>query len=57
MGTPDFASVVLEHIIAAGHEVVGVISQPDKKQGRGQKIVPTHHLQKMTLRHNESWHT
>lgn len=41
MGTPDFASTILEYIIKAGHEVVGVISQPDKKKGRGQKIVYT----------------
>ncbi len=41
MGTPDFAEVVLSYIINAGHEVVGVISQPDRKKGRGQKVVFT----------------
>ncbi len=35
MGTPDFAVGTLEEIIAAGHEVVLVVSQPDKQKGRG----------------------
>ena len=35
MGTPDFAVGTLEKIIAAGHEVVLVVSQPDKQKGRG----------------------
>ena len=29
MGTPDFAVPSLEALVAAGHEVVGVFSQPD----------------------------
>lgn len=41
MGTPDFAEVVLSYIVSAGHEVVSVISQPDRKKGRGQKVVYT----------------
>ena len=41
MGTPDFASAVLEAIADAGFEVVGAISQPDKPKGRGHKLVPT----------------
>lgn len=35
MGTPDFAVGTLEEIIAAGHEVVLVVTQPDKPKGRG----------------------
>lgn len=34
MGTPDFAVGTLEAIIEAGHEVVLVVSQPDKPKGR-----------------------
>lgn len=34
MGTPDFAVGTLEEIIKAGHEVVLVVSQPDKAVGR-----------------------
>ncbi len=41
MGTPEFAKTALEAIYAGGHEVVGVVSQPAKKKGRGQKIVQT----------------
>ena len=35
MGTPDFAVGTLEEIIRAGHEVVLVVTQPDKPKGRG----------------------
>lgn len=38
MGTPDFAVTVLEAIIQAGHEVVGVYTQPDKRKGRGKAM-------------------
>ena len=34
MGTPDFAVGTLEAIIEAGHEVVLVVTQPDKPRGR-----------------------
>ena len=34
MGTPDFAVGTLEAIIEAGHEVVLVVTQPDKPKGR-----------------------
>lgn len=35
MGTPDFSVGTLEAIIEAGHEVVLVVTQPDKPKGRG----------------------
>lgn len=35
MGTPDFSVGTLEEILAAGHEVVLTITQPDKPKGRG----------------------
>ena len=38
MGTPDFAVGTLEEIIAAGHEVVLVVSQPDKAVGRSKAL-------------------
>ncbi len=40
MGTPDFAVPALDKLIAAGHEVVAVVTQPDRRQGRGKKIKP-----------------
>lgn len=39
MGTPDFAVPCLEQIYQDGHEIVGVITQPDRPKGRGQKLL------------------
>ncbi len=41
MGTPDFAVGALESIIEAGHEVVLVVTQPDKPKGRGKEMQMT----------------
>lgn len=41
MGTPDFAVAPLEAIIAAGHEVTAVVTQPDKQKGRGKEVQVT----------------
>ena len=41
MGTPDFAVGTLEALIAAGHEITLVVSQPDKPKGRGHEWIPT----------------
>lgn len=41
MGTPDFAVPSLEALVAAGHQVVGVFSQPDKPKNRGMKLLST----------------
>nr|WP_320145636.1 methionyl-tRNA formyltransferase [uncultured Anaeromusa sp.] len=38
MGTPDFAVPCLEALLAAGHEVAAVITQPDRPRGRGRKL-------------------
>ena len=40
MGTPQFAVPCLERILADGHQVAGVYTQPDKPQGRGYHLVP-----------------
>jgi methionyl-tRNA formyltransferase len=39
-GTPDFAVPTLREIRAAGHHVVGAVTQPDRPRGRGQKSSP-----------------
>lgn len=39
MGTPGFSVPTLEKIIEAGHEVIGVVTQPDKAKGRGKKVL------------------
>lgn len=38
MGTPDLAACVLKRIIEDGHEVIGVVTQPDKQKGRGKAM-------------------
>lgn len=38
MGTPDFAVATLEEIVKAGHEVLLVVSQPDKAVGRSKAL-------------------
>ena len=40
MGTPDFAVFSLNSLIEAGHEIVAVITQPDKPKGRGYTLTP-----------------
>jgi methionyl-tRNA formyltransferase len=44
MGTPDFSTPVLDALIAAGHDVACVYSQPPRAAGRGQKetLTPVH---------------
>jgi methionyl-tRNA formyltransferase len=38
MGTPEFAVAVLEQIVQGSHEIVSVVTSPDRPAGRGQKI-------------------
>lgn len=40
-GTPDFSVAALDALHAAGHEIVGVYTQPDRPAGRGQKLTPS----------------
>jgi len=40
-GTPEIACPTLERLIASRHEVVGVVSQPDRGRGRGRKPSPS----------------
>ena len=39
MGTPDFAEKSLEAVYNAGHEILAVVTNPDKPKGRGMKMV------------------
>lgn len=41
MGTPDFAVESLKRIYESGHNIKAVISQPDRKSGRGMNVIPT----------------
>lgn len=38
MGTPDFAVPTLEKLIESGHEVVAVVTQPDRPKNRGMQL-------------------
>ena len=38
-GTPAYAVPSLESLVAAGHHLVGVVSQPDRRRGRGKELV------------------
>ena len=40
-GTPAYAVPSLEALVAAGHTLVGVVSQPDRRRGRGKALVPS----------------
>lgn len=50
MGTPEFAVPCLKALIDK-HEVMAVISQPDKPKGRGKKLLPTP-VKEEALKHN-----
>ncbi len=41
MGTPEFAVPSLAELIASGHDIVAVYSQPPRPKGRGQKLTPS----------------
>ena len=40
LGTPRFAAPTLERIVEAGHQVLAVVTQPDRPSGRGQHAAP-----------------
>ena len=41
MGTPDFAEESLKAIYEAGHNILAVVTNPDKPKGRGMKLIPS----------------
>ena len=40
-GTPAYAVPSLDALVAAGHHLVGVVTQPDRRRGRGKALVPS----------------
>ncbi len=38
MGTPDIAAEVLKSLLASEHEIVAVVTQPDRPKGRGKEL-------------------
>ena len=51
MGTPGFAANVLEGLISAGFNIVGVVTQPDKEYGRKRELKPSE-VKLVALKHN-----
>ncbi len=50
MGTPDFSVGALDALVEAGHEIIAVVTQPDKPKGRsGQMQFPP--VKECALRH------
>ena len=49
-GTPEFAATALRAILAAGHEVPLVLTQPDRPAGRGMKLHPSP-VKQLALQH------
>ena len=41
MGTPDFAVGTLHALVESEHEILAVVTQPDKPKGRGKALQPT----------------
>ena len=41
MGTPEFAVPSLEALLKSGNRVVGIVTQPDRPRGRGQRLSPS----------------
>ena len=41
MGTPQFAVPSLQRLAASAHSIVGVVTQPDRPSGRGQRLRPS----------------
>lgn len=51
MGTPDFAVESLSAIYNAGHEILGVVTNPDKPKGRGMKTIASP-VKEFAVEHN-----
>ena len=40
-GTPHYAVPTLEELHRADHQIIGVVTQPDRRRGRGKQLVPS----------------
>jgi methionyl-tRNA formyltransferase len=50
MGTPDFAAPSLKSLIDEGHQIMAVVTQPDRPKGRGRNITASP-VKELALRH------
>jgi methionyl-tRNA formyltransferase len=51
MGTPESSVSSLEALLSAGHQILCVVTQPDRPRGRGQKISPSP-IKELALKNN-----
>src|SRR5579862_3171217 len=51
LGTPEFAVPTLDALVSAGHNVLEVVTQPDRPKGRHQSLAPSP-VKEAALRHN-----
>jgi len=51
LGTPEFAVPTLEALVSAGHNILEVVTQPDRPKGRHQTLTPSP-VKQAALRHN-----
>ena len=56
MGTPEFAATILAGLIAAGHRLRAVYTQPPRPSGRGHRLQPSA-VQELAAQHGISAHT
>jgi methionyl-tRNA formyltransferase len=40
-GTPEFAAIILDALEKSKHQVIAVMTQPDRASGRGLKVLPS----------------
>ena len=50
-GTPEYAIKSLEKLISSHHEILAVVTQPDRKRARGNKLLPSP-IKKLSLKNN-----
>lgn len=55
MGTPEAAVPTLKRLVADGHEIVAVWTQPDKPSGRGNRVAPSP-VKELALAHGLTVH-
>jgi methionyl-tRNA formyltransferase len=51
MGTPEFAIPSLQGLISEGHDIIAVVTQPDRPKGRGKKLAISP-VKELALAHN-----
>ena len=52
MGTPEIAAVILKDLLQSKHEIVAVVTQPDKPKGRSQAKLAFPPVKEVALEHN-----